>query len=93
MTAAEKKKVLGIIRAAEFLFSESCALKVVLLAHRVPQRVWEKEAAELMDDPELSGQLHAKFQHLYDEIEKAHDETEAFESLLKALPKPKKEWN
>ena len=93
MTAAEKQRVLEIVRAAEYLYSESCALKVVLLSHRIPKRVWEKEAAQLMNHPEMAPQLHAKFQHLYDEIEQAHDETAALESLLQALPKPNKDWN
>lgn len=46
-----------------------------------------------MNDPELSPMVHAKFKHLYDEIEQSRDGSEAFESLLKALPKPKKDWN
>lgn len=93
MTDAEKKRMLAVVRATEYLFAENCALKVVLLAHHVPQRVWEREAAELVNDPELSPGVHAKFQHLYDEIEQAHDESKALEALLKALPKPNKYQN
>jgi|CZKH01.1.fsa_nt_gi hypothetical protein len=93
MTDDEKKRMLSVVRATEFLFSETCALKTVLLSRRIPQRVWEPECARLMKDPELAGMLHAKFQHLYDEIEQAHDETKALEALLQALPKPKKDWN
>ena len=93
MTESEKKRMLAIVRAVEFLFSENCALKTVLFSRRVPQNVYEREVSRLMEDPELSGQLHAKFLHLYDEIEQAHDESKAFEELIQALPAPKKHWN
>ncbi len=93
MTDAEKKRMLTVVRAAEFLFSENCALKTVLLSRRISRQTWESECARLMKDPELAGQLHAKFQHLYDEIEQARDESEALEALLQALPKPTKDWN
>lgn len=93
MTADEKKRMLGIVRATEFLFSEGIALKTVLLSHRIPKHVWEKECSQLMNDPELSPLVHAKFQHLYLEIEQARDESEAFEELLRVLPKPKKDLN
>ena len=85
--------MLAIVSAAEFLFSENCALKTVLLSRRVPQNVYEREASRLMKDPELSGLLHAKFVHLYDEIEQARDESEAVEELLRALPGWKKPLN
>jgi len=93
MTDAEKKRMLAVVRAAEFLYSENCALKTVLLSRRIPQQTWELECARLMKDPQLAGMLRAKFQHLYDEIEQARDETAAIEALLQALPKPKKDWN
>jgi len=93
MTDAEKKRMLAVVRAVEFLFSENVALKTVLLSHRIPMHVWQREVDRLVNDPELSPQVHAKFQHLYVEIEQARDETKAFEALLEALPKPKKEWN
>jgi hypothetical protein len=91
MTDAEKKRMLTVVRAAEFLFSENLALKTVLISHRVA--AWEQKCERLMKDPQLSPQIRAKFQHLYDEIEQAHDETKALEALLQALPKPKKDWN
>ncbi len=93
MTDAEKKRMLAVVRATEFLFSDNCALKTVLLSRRISQQIWEPECQRLMKDPEIAGKLHAKFQHLYDEIEQAHDETGAFEALLQALPTPKKDWN
>jgi hypothetical protein len=91
MTDAEKQRMLTVVRAAEFLFSENLALKTVLISHRIA--AWEQQSETLMKDPRLSPQIRAKFQHLYDEIEQAHDETKALEALLQALPKPRKEWN
>jgi hypothetical protein len=93
MTDAEKKRMLAIVRAAEFLYSENLALKTVLFSYPVPESIWKKKCEKLTNDPELSPQVHAKFQHLYDEIEHSRDESEAFRELLKALPKPKKDWN
>lgn len=93
MTDVEKQRMLTVVRAAEFLFSENIALKTVLVTHRVPMTVWQREIDKLMKDPVLSPQIRAKFQHLYDEIEQARDESEALEALLQALPKPTKEWN
>jgi hypothetical protein len=93
MTAEEKKRMLTVIRATEFLFAENAALKTVLLAHGIPLHVWEREAERLVLDPELSPRIRAIFQHLYDEIEHAGDETKAVQELLKALPKPTKGWN
>jgi hypothetical protein len=93
MTADEKQRMLAVIRATEFLFAENAALKTVLIAHGIPICVWEPEAERLVRDPELSPKIRAIFQHLYDEIERAGDETKAVQELLKALPKPKKGWN
>src|ERR1017187_9017959 len=72
MTDDEKKRMLSVVRATEFLFSERCALKTVLLSSRIPQRVWEPECARLMKDPELAGMLPAKFQHLSDQSRRRH---------------------
>jgi hypothetical protein len=93
MTASEKKRMLGIVRTVECFFSENIALKAVLTSHRIPMPVWQEECDKLMDDPEHSPEVHVKFQHLYDEVGRARDGTKAFEALLGALPKPKKQWN
>jgi len=74
-------------------FSENIALEAVLTSHRIPMPVWQQECDKLMDDPEHSPEVHVKFQHLYDEVGRARDGTIAFEALLGALPKPKKQWN
>jgi hypothetical protein len=93
MTAGEKKRMLGIVRTVECFFSENIALKAVLTLHRIPMPVWQEECDKLMDDPEHSPEVHIKFQHLYDEVERVRDGTKAFEALLEALPKTKKQWN
>jgi hypothetical protein len=85
--------MLAIVRAVEFLFAESAALKTVLLSHRIPTATWGPQVRRLLADKEISAHLHAKFQHLYDEIERARDESKAFEELLKVLPTPNKQWN
>ena len=93
MTADEKSRMLLLVRAVESLFSENCALKTALAANGVSERVWKPQVERLLADPEISQKLHAKFQHLYDDIEQTRDESGALEALLEALPKPKKEWN
>ena len=93
MTDVERKRMMGMVQTVECLFSENIALKSVLNSHRVPMPVWQKECDKLMNDPEHSSQVHAKFQGLCDEIEKARDEYRAFDTLLQFLSKPRKPWN
>ena len=94
MTAGEKKRMLGIVRTVECFFPENIALKAVLTSHRIPMPVWQEECDKLMDDPEHSPEVHVRFQHLYDEIGRARaDGIKAFEALLEAFPKSKKQWN
>jgi hypothetical protein len=93
MTDAEQKRMLRFLQTVECLFSENMALKAVLRSHRVPEPVWQKECDDLMNDPELSPLVRAKFQHLYREIEQARDESKAFAALLQDLPTPRKAWS
>jgi hypothetical protein len=93
MNDAETRRMLRFLQTIECLFSENIALKSVLRSHRVPMPVWLKECDKLMNDPEHSPRVHAKFQHLYDEIEKTRDQSKAFTTLLQVLPKPRKQWN
>ncbi|MBZ5549170.1 MAG: hypothetical protein LAO22_14640 [Acidobacteriia bacterium] len=93
MTADEKKRMLLLVRAVENLFSENCSLQTVLASHRIAKSVWRREVDRLMNDRELKEQLHAKFQHLYDEIERIPEDSKAIEELLKGLPIEKKRWN
>jgi hypothetical protein len=93
MNDAETRRMLRMLRTIECLFSENIALKSVLRSHRVPTPVWEKECDKLLNDPEHSPGVHAKFQHLHDEIKKSRDQSKAFATLLQVLPKPKKLWN
>jgi ketopantoate reductase len=92
MTDDEKKRMLLMVRAVESLFAETCALKTALAAHRISENSWKPLVKKLLAEP-VMGPVHAKFQRLYDEIEQTPDESRAFEELLQALPKPKKEWN
>ena len=93
MNHAEKTRMLRFLQTVECLFSENIALKSVLRSHRVPMPVWLKECDKLMNDPDHSPRVHAKFQHLYDEIEKTRNQSKAFAALLQVLPKPRKQWN
>jgi hypothetical protein len=93
MTAVEKKRMLGILRTVECFFSENVALKAVLTSHHIPMPVWQEECDKLMDDPQHSPEVHARFQHVYEEIGRSQDGTKAFGALLESLPKPKKQWN
>ena len=93
MNDAEKRRMLRFLQTVECLFSENIALKSVLRSHRVPTPVWQKECDKLMNDPEHSPRVHAKFQYLYDEIEKTRDQSKAFTTLLQVLPKQRKQWN
>lgn len=91
MTEAEKKRMLAVVRATEFLYFENAALKAMAMSHRIAN--WERHVERLLSDPKLIPQIRAKFQHLYDEVEQARDETAAVEALLQALPVAKKPLN
>jgi hypothetical protein len=93
MTDAEKKRMLQLVRITEFMFSQSLALKLVLLSHGVPEKVWERELSAALNDPETRLLWKPTFQRLYDEIEQAVDEKAAVEALLRALPEAKKPSN
>ena len=93
MNDVETRRMLRFLQTVECLFSENIALKSVLRSHRVSMPVWLKECDKLMNDPEHSPRVHAKFQHLYDEIEQTRDQSKAFTALLQVLPKPRKQWN
>jgi hypothetical protein len=93
MTGAEQKRMLRFLQTVECLSSENIALKAVLRSHRVPEPVWKRECDDLMNDPQLSPLVRAKFQHLYREIEQARDASKAFAALLQDLPKPRKTWS
>ena len=86
MTDAEKKSMLSVVRAAEYLLFESCVLKAVLLSHRIPQSTWERECAALMKDGELKEQVHARFQALYNEIEQSQDLSKVLEAFARNFP-------
>jgi len=93
MTVDEKRRMLLLVRAVESLYSETCALKTALAANRIPKTSWEPLTKRLMADPETASQGRAKFQKLYDAIERTPEDSEAVEALLKALELPKTHWN
>jgi hypothetical protein len=92
MTDAEKKRMLQLVRIAEFLFSQNLALKNVLPAHHVPEDVLEKEYLRLTSDPE-SSLARLQFQQIYDSVKQAPDEKATVQALLQALPVSKKPEN
>jgi hypothetical protein len=92
MTDAEKKQMLQFVRIAEFLFSQTLALKSVLLAHHIPEDAWEKEYVRLTSDLE-SSLAREKFQRMYDSVKQAPDEKAEIQALLQARPESKKPLN
>jgi len=82
MTDAEKQRMLAIVRAIESLYFENCALKTVLITRKIPQRIYERDVARLLKDSELVSRIHARFAHLYAEIEQAPDEAKVLEELF-----------
>jgi hypothetical protein len=67
-------------------------LKTVLAPRRVAPNAWKPAVDLLMKDSELSPQIHAQLQHLYDDIAEARDEAAALEALLIALMQ-NRTWN
>lgn len=88
MTKQEKKRLSAVLRAAEYLFLENIALKLVLQHREVPN--WQKLLDHLLADKEMLAGVRLKFRDLYDEIESSADPSAAVEALLGELPAPKK---
>lgn len=89
MTKQEKKRLLTVLRATEYLFLENIALKLVL-EHRQVQN-WQKLVDRLLDDKEMLAGVRLKFRDVYEDIEGSEDPSAALEGLLGELPAPKKE--
>jgi hypothetical protein len=90
MTIEEKKWMLALVDSVESLFAENAALRVTLEYHHVPFRVYQKECAELISDPKLSRLWRQVFDGPRAYIEQSPDLSLAVESLLQAVPRPKK---
>ncbi len=88
MTKAEKKRLITVIRATEYLFLENIALKLVL-EHRAVAN-WQKLLERLLSDKEMLAGVRLKFRDLYDQLEESNDPSAALEALLEELPAPKK---
>jgi len=89
MTKDERRRFAAVIEAAEYLFLENLALKLVLEHRAVPN--WQKLVEKLMEDAELLGGVHLKFSALYEKLERVPDPSAALEAFLGPLPKPKKQ--
>ena len=88
MTKDERKRLAAVIEAAECLYLENIALKIVL-EHRAVAN-WQRLVDRLMSDPEILSGIHLKFRNLYDNLERVPDPATALETLLSPLPRPKK---
>jgi hypothetical protein len=77
-----------VIRAAEYLFLENIALKLVLEHRSVPN--WQKLLERLLADKEMLAGVRLKFRDLYDQLEESTDPSDALEALLGKPPAPKK---
>jgi len=84
MTKEEKKSLSAVIRAAEYLFLENIALKLVL-EHRAVSN-WQKLLQRLLEDREMLAGVRLKFRDLYDQLEGSADPSDALEALMRELP-------
>ena len=88
MTRAEKQRLIGVLRATEYLFLENLAVKLIL-EHREIKN-WEKLLDHLLADKELLAGVSLKFRDLYVELDHSKDPSHALDSFLMRLPTPKK---
>ncbi len=85
MTKDERKRVAALIEAAECLFLENLALKLVLEHREVSN--WQKLVNKLMEDEELMSGVRLKFSELYAKLERVPDAEAALNTLIGRLPK------
>jgi len=88
MTKDEKTRLSAVLRAAEYLFLENIALKLVLEHRQVAN--WQKLLDHLVADKEMLAGVRLKFSDLYREIEKSDDPSLVLETFIGGLPQPKK---
>jgi hypothetical protein len=88
VTKDEKKRLAAVIQAAEYLFLENIALKLVLEHREVPN--WKKLLDRLLADKEILAGVHLKFDPIYQELERAQDPSKALAEVLGSLPGRKK---
>jgi len=87
MTKDERKRVAAVIEAAECLFLENLALKLVMEHRAVPN--WQKLVGRLMEDEELMSGVRLRFSDLYTKLERVPDAGAALEAMIGPLPRPK----
>jgi hypothetical protein len=88
MTKDERKRFAAVIEAAQCLFLENLALKLVLEHRAVPN--WQKLVDKLMADEELLAGVHLRFEDLYDKLDRVPDPSTALDALLGTLPRTKR---
>lgn len=88
MTKEERKRFAAVVEAAECLFLENLALKLVLEHRAVPN--WQKLVTKLMEDEELMSGVHLRFSDLYEKLERVPDAAAALDTLIGPLPRAKK---
>jgi len=88
MTKDERKRLIAVTEAAECLFLENLALKIVLDHHAVPN--WQKLVDKLMNDPDLMAGVHLKFDGLYQRLERSPNASAALDAWLGPLPRRNK---
>jgi hypothetical protein len=87
MTKDERKRFAAVIEAAECLFLENLALKLVMEHRVVPN--WQKLVNKLMQDEELMSGVRLKFSDLYGKLERVPDAAAALETMIGPLPRAK----
>ena len=88
MTKDEKKRMTAVVRAAEYLFLENIALRLVLEHREVAN--WQKLVDRLLADKEMLAGVRLKLRDVYDALEQSADPSEALGELLGGMPGPKK---
>jgi len=91
MTREERKRMIAVVRAAEAMFLENIALKLVLEHRAVPN--WQPLLTRLLADKEILAGVHLRFRDLYGKLEGSDDTSEALDTLLAELPAKKTKIN
>jgi len=85
MTKDERKRFASVAEAAECLFLENLALKMVMEHHAVPN--WQKLVGRIVADPDLLAGVHLKFEGLDAKLERTPNPSAALDALLGPLPR------
>jgi hypothetical protein len=88
MTKDERERMKAVINAAEYLFLENLALKLVMEHRAVPN--WQKLVDRLMADQEILAGVHLKFRDLNHILARSVEPSTALQGLLGITPPAKK---